>query len=87
MSDLSPSPRRVPRHDWVLGTVLIPYLYPQDLMYNVTSVPQPGINNRTSSILAAATAGGGSAVNGAMLERGSPMDYVRRASFHNVAPS
>jgi hypothetical protein len=36
-----------------------------------------GLNNRTSGVFAAATIGGGSTVNGMMLDRGSPSDYVR----------
>lgn len=48
-----------------------------ELLYNVTSVPQAGFNNRTSIVFAAAVLGGGSTVNGMMLDRGAPEDYVR----------
>lgn len=44
-------------------------------IYNITSVPQPGINNRTYSVLAGAVIGGGSAVNGLFFDRGSAADY------------
>jgi choline dehydrogenase-like flavoprotein len=45
------------------------------LMYNVTSTPQAGLNNRTTSVEAGATVGGGSTVNGQLLNRGSAEDY------------
>jgi choline dehydrogenase-like flavoprotein len=44
-------------------------------MYNVTSVPQPGLNNRSVGIFAAHVVGGGSAVNGMFFDRGSKGDY------------
>ena len=45
------------------------------LMYNFSSVPQDGLNNRTSEVSAAATVGGGSTVNGMFLNRGAAEDY------------
>lgn len=44
-------------------------------MFNITSVPQPGLNNRTVGILAAHVVGGGSAVNAMFFDRGSRGDY------------
>lgn len=46
-----------------------------DRMYNLTSQPMPGLNGRTSSVAAGAVVGGGSAVNGMFLTRGSAADY------------
>ena len=45
------------------------------LMYNFSSIPQLGLNNRKSEISAAATVGGGSTVNGMFLNRGAAEDY------------
>ncbi|KAH8148810.1 uncharacterized protein LAJ45_07153 [Morchella importuna] len=44
-------------------------------MYNMTCEPQPGINNRTYSFLAAHVVGGGTVVNGQAFDRGSRGDY------------
>ncbi|KAI5845694.1 hypothetical protein DFP73DRAFT_624471 [Morchella snyderi] len=44
-------------------------------MYNMTCEPQPGINNRTYSFLAAHVIGGGTVVNGQAFDRGSRGDY------------
>lgn len=44
-------------------------------IYNITSVPQSGINGQTSAVLAGAVIGGGSAVNGMFFDRGSVADY------------
>ncbi|KAF2005511.1 GMC oxidoreductase [Amniculicola lignicola CBS 123094] len=44
-------------------------------MYNITSVPQLGLSNRTSTASVGAVVGGGSAVNGMFLTRGSASDY------------
>ncbi|KAJ7263938.1 GMC oxidoreductase-domain-containing protein [Mycena rebaudengoi] len=49
--------------------------YPPRDLYNVTSVPQPGIRNRTGTVYAAAVVGGGSTVNGMLFDRGSAEDY------------
>ncbi|KAH7099916.1 alcohol oxidase [Auriculariales sp. MPI-PUGE-AT-0066] len=47
-------------------------------LYNITSVVMPTFGNRTSAVLAAATAGG---VNGMMLDRAAPLDYDAWALF------
>jgi choline dehydrogenase-like flavoprotein len=44
-------------------------------MFNITSAPQPGINNRTAGVYAAHVVGGGSAVNAMFFDRGSRGDY------------
>jgi choline dehydrogenase-like flavoprotein len=44
-------------------------------MYNLTSVPQPGLLNATVRILSACVVGGGSTINGMMLTRGAADDY------------
>ncbi|KAJ7034605.1 hypothetical protein C8F04DRAFT_956198 [Mycena alexandri] len=49
--------------------------YPAKDLFNVTSVPQPGIGNRTSTVYAASVVGGGSTINGMFFERGSAEDY------------
>jgi choline dehydrogenase-like flavoprotein len=58
--------------------VLLPYnannLNYADL-YNITCVPQPGLDGRNYAVLAGAVVGGGSAVNGMFFDRGSADDY------------
>lgn len=44
-------------------------------MYNFSSTPQAGLNNRSSQVSAAAAMGGGSTVNGVFLNRGAAEDY------------
>lgn len=44
-------------------------------MYNITSIPQLGINNRTYALPAAHVVGGGTVVNGMFFDRGSSGDY------------
>lgn len=44
-------------------------------MFNITSTPQPGLNNRTYPVIAAAAVGGGTVVNGLFFDRGSAPDY------------
>jgi choline dehydrogenase-like flavoprotein len=44
-------------------------------MYNLTSLPQAGLNNRRNQIFSAAVVGGGSAVNGMFGDRGAAIDY------------
>lgn len=44
-------------------------------LYNVTSIPQLGLHNRTATTFAAAVVGGGSTVNGMFLNRGAADDY------------
>jgi choline dehydrogenase-like flavoprotein len=48
---------------------------PPKYLYNVTSIPQSGIGNRTAGIYAAHVVGGGSVVNGMFFDRGSRGDY------------
>lgn len=43
--------------------------------YNMTSVPQAGLNDRTQGLYAACCMGGGSTINGMLLNRGSAADY------------
>lgn len=49
--------------------------YQRKHLYNVTSIPQPGLYNRTYTSYAAAVVGGGSTVNGMFLNRGAADDY------------
>jgi choline dehydrogenase-like flavoprotein len=44
-------------------------------MFNITSAPQPGLNNRSMPIFAGFIVGGGSGVNGMFFDRGSKGDY------------
>jgi choline dehydrogenase-like flavoprotein len=50
-------------------------------MYNLTSVPQVNVNNRTFPVANGAVVGGGSAVNGQFFDRGSAEDYNNWAKF------
>ncbi|KAL2810042.1 hypothetical protein BJX63DRAFT_444926 [Aspergillus granulosus] len=43
--------------------------------WSITSLPIPGLNNRTAGVAAARVLGGGSAINGMAFDRGSPGDY------------
>jgi choline dehydrogenase-like flavoprotein len=45
------------------------------LMFNLSSTPQSGLNDRKTPVEAGATVGGGSTVNGMFLNRGSAEDY------------
>ncbi|KAK2761653.1 hypothetical protein FQN54_001481 [Arachnomyces sp. PD_36] len=59
-------------------SVLVPGLLDLDntpYAFNLTSTPIPGLNNRTSSIPAAAVVGGGTVINGLFFDRGSAADY------------
>ncbi|KZV79533.1 FAD/NAD(P)-binding domain-containing protein [Exidia glandulosa HHB12029] len=50
--------------------------YAQRNLYNLTAVVQPGLNNvANSTVYAAAVVGGGSTINGMMLDRAAPLDY------------
>ena len=42
---------------------------------NYVSVPQPGLNNRTSPVYSAAVVGGATVINGMFFNRGSAGDY------------
>ncbi|TQN69970.1 Dehydrogenase xptC, partial [Colletotrichum shisoi] len=58
--------------------VTVPYFVITDQsarLYNVTSVPQAHLGNRTSRLRIGATVGGGSTVNGMAWDRGSAADY------------
>jgi choline dehydrogenase-like flavoprotein len=50
-------------------------------MYNLTSVRQTNVNNRTFPVANGAVVGGGSAVNGQFFDRGSAEDYDNWAQF------
>jgi choline dehydrogenase-like flavoprotein len=47
-----------------------------DCIYNISSVPQPGINNRTIPILIGNCVGGSSAINAEVLSRGTIEEYA-----------
>ncbi|KJA24205.1 GMC oxidoreductase [Hypholoma sublateritium FD-334 SS-4] len=49
--------------------------FPAKDLFNVTTVPQPGIGGRLGAVHAAAVVGGGSTVNGMLFDRGSADDY------------
>ncbi|KAL9098087.1 MAG: hypothetical protein Q9163_006185, partial [Psora crenata] len=56
--------------------VLVPGIPPPDKYFrNYQSIPQPGLNNRTSIVNSAAVVGGGTVVNGMFFNRGSADDY------------
>ncbi|KAJ0328882.1 hypothetical protein COL5a_004672 [Colletotrichum fioriniae] len=58
--------------------VTVPYFATYDqsaCLYNVTSVPQTHLGNRTSRLRIGAVVGGGSTVNGMAWDRGSEADY------------
>lgn len=44
-------------------------------LFNLTSIPQRGLKNRTFSVPAAAVVGGGTVVNGMFFDRGAAADY------------
>ncbi|KAK3361481.1 hypothetical protein B0T24DRAFT_562183 [Lasiosphaeria ovina] len=50
-------------------------------MYDITSVPQVNLRNRTTPVLAGKVVGGGSAVNAMMTVRGTAEDYDRWGRF------
>jgi choline dehydrogenase-like flavoprotein len=52
-----------------------------EFLYNLTSVPQTNVNNRTFPVANGAVVGGGSAVNGQFFDRGSAEDYNNWAKF------
>lgn len=52
-----------------------------DFLYNITSVPQPHVNNRTFPVINGRAVGGASAVNGQLHTRGSKHDYDNIAKF------
>lgn len=48
---------------------------PAKYWYNIASVPQVGLNNRSTTLQAGKIVGGGSAVNGMFMPRGAQADY------------
>jgi choline dehydrogenase-like flavoprotein len=44
-------------------------------IFNLTSIPQRGLNNRSLPVVGGAIVGGSSAVNGMFLSRGAAEDY------------
>ncbi|KAL1893803.1 hypothetical protein Sste5346_006306 [Sporothrix stenoceras] len=51
-------------------------------LYDIQSVPQVHLKNRTTGVLAGKVVGGSSAVNAMMAVRGTTEDYERWSSFH-----
>ena len=49
--------------------------WPLANLYNLTSIPQPGLNGRKQGVYGAAVVGGGSAINGMFLNRGAAREY------------
>ncbi|KAI1521012.1 BetA Choline dehydrogenase [Pyrenophora tritici-repentis] len=64
---LSPSPSILLPHD--------SHISQPSRLYNITSVPNPSLNNATTRVSVNALVGGGSAVNGMTFDRGSAADY------------
>ncbi|KIJ56360.1 GMC oxidoreductase [Sphaerobolus stellatus SS14] len=67
---------------------------PPVLDWNYTSIPQPGLNNRTQAVQQGHTLGGSTSINGMIYLRGSKDDYNRYAlvtgdpgwSWYNMLP-
>ena len=57
------------------------------LMYNINSVPQVHLGNRTTAVRIGKVVGGGSAVNAMMTIRGTAEDYDRWGSFFGTSSS
>ena len=57
--------------------------YPSKDMYNLTSAPLEHLSGRNGVVYAAAVMGGGSTINGMMLNRGSPEDYDNWGAMGN----
>lgn len=57
------------------GTTVPGLQVPDKYIRPFTSVPQPGLNNRTSPLYTGAVVGGGTVVNGMFFNRGSADDY------------
>jgi choline dehydrogenase-like flavoprotein len=57
------------------GTVVPGLAVPDKYVKTHTSVPQPGLDNRTSVLYTGAVVGGGTVVNGMFFNRGSAADY------------
>lgn len=56
---------------------------PGNYSRNYQSVPQPGLNNRSSPVYTGAVVGGGTVVNGMFFNRGSKGDYDAWANLGN----
>lgn len=57
------------------GTVIPGLPVPDKYVRTYTSVPQAGLDNRTSVLYTGAVVGGGTVVNGMFFNRGSAVDY------------
>lgn len=57
------------------GTTVPGLAVPDKYRRAFTSVPQPGLDNRTSPLYTGAVVGGGTVVNGMFFNRGSAVDY------------
>lgn len=57
------------------GTTVPGLPVPGKYLRTDTSIPQPGLNNRTSPLYTGAVVGGGTVVNGMFFARGSAGDY------------
>ncbi|KAM0716125.1 hypothetical protein Q7P37_008639 [Cladosporium fusiforme] len=57
------------------GTSVPGLAVPEKYVRPFTSVPQPGLDNRTSPLYTGAVVGGGTVVNGMFFNRGSAVDY------------
>lgn len=58
---------------------------PAENVYNLTSVPQPGLNGRTQAVFGAAVVGGGSAINRMFLNRGAARNYDDWGRLNNAS--
>ncbi|KAH8645515.1 alcohol oxidase [Xylariales sp. PMI_506] len=59
------------------------HTYPPQDLYNLTSVPQAGLRNTTQVVYSACVVGGGSTINGMMLNRGAAEDYDNWGRLNN----
>lgn len=67
--------RRHCRDDGSPGTLVPGIQTPQKYWYTYNSVPQKGLNNRTSQLYTGEVVGGGTVINGMFFNRGSALDY------------
>ncbi|KAG8831945.1 hypothetical protein FRC17_002316 [Serendipita sp. 399] len=56
---------------------------PANYFYNIPSIPQPGLNNRSEMLTVGKIVGGGTAVNGMFMPRGAKGDYDLWKSLGN----